>query len=80
MFIIIIIINLQTLLLLTFITRDLIDAVGDDHLIMENIVCLGLEQFNRLKDYFDFMFAKKIPSKDRFAYFNNEMNQMLCKR
>ena len=49
------------------------NEAGDELMLNnENLVCKSLEQVNLLKDFFEFIFAKKIPSKNRSTYFKNE--------
>lgn len=46
---------------------------GDDELLTEELICEDFETFNCIRNYFEFIFTKQIPAKDRLAYFVNDV-------
>ena len=53
-------------------TSQHVHKAGDDDCFNETLICDNPEHFTAISEYFEFMFAKKIASKDRHAYFSNE--------
>ena len=46
---------------------------GDDEYLTEELICEDFETFNCIRNYLEFMFTKQIPSKDKLAYFENDV-------
>ena len=43
----------------------------EELLTSDKLICDNRDDYNKIKEYFDYMFTKQIASKDRLAYFND---------